>query len=145
MGFGFFFNPSPVALWSWQLNLNGCAWCWVVHRTISRLKCDCFNTLIHLSLAFRMLQKSPNYFSALYPSWLKYSRRSSSFLLINKSILPEFLQWIALKWKSICSQGSYIIIQHKTSDMFLKCIRNWNFKNACVQRGSEKPPNQASH
>lgn len=58
-----------------------------MHRTISRLKCDCFNTLIHLSLAFRMLQKSPNYFSALYPSWLKYNRDSSTMLLINKSIL----------------------------------------------------------
>lgn len=92
--------PSPVALWSWQLNLNGCAWCWVVHRTISRLKCDCFNTLIHLSLAFRMLQKSPNYFSALYPSWLKYNRDSSTILFINMSlILKKFNLWVFLNGK----------------------------------------------
>lgn len=81
-GIGLFFYPSPAALWSCQLNLNGCTWCWVVHRTISRLKCDCFNTLIHLSLAFRMLQKLPNYSSALYPSWWKSNRDSSTFLLM---------------------------------------------------------------
>lgn len=106
-GIGLFFLPppcpSPVALWSWQLNLNGCAWCWVVHRTISRLKCDCFNTLIHLSLAFRMLQKSPNYFSALDPNWLERSRGCSTPLLTKRKkktlvLTGKISHFISWKW-----------------------------------------------
>lgn len=92
MGLGFFSfpKPSPVELWSWQVKLNRGAWCCVVHRTISRLKCDCFNTLIHLSLAFRMLKKLPNYFSALYSDRLKGSRDSfcqkTDLFLMKKKI-----------------------------------------------------------
>lgn len=70
--------------------LNACARCWGVHKTISRLKCDCFNTLIHLSLAFRMLQKLPNYSCALYPAWLKLDRGISLRL---SEILEDLNLW----------------------------------------------------
>lgn len=119
MGLGdFFFSSLPPSLYGGVMELaaelNGCAWCWVVHKTISRLKCDCFNTLIHLSLAFRMLQKLPNYSCALYPAWLKHDRG------ISLRLTERRLSWRIWTFRLLCEEKK--TNKHK-SNLNIKPVR----------------------